>query len=93
MKRIPRRFPATRTVRARGAPRHEVAAEPWTDARVDAHTNRLPGAAALLDRLRAERDLRLERGLVSEASGIDLAMRLICEAVEPVAAESAASPR
>lgn len=42
-----------------------------------------PGAAALLERLRHERDLRLARGLVSEASGIDLAMRLLCESVQP----------
>jgi hypothetical protein len=88
MKRIPRQFPAARTQRARGAARSQAAAETWTDACVDAHAQLSPRAVALLERLRAERDLRLERGLISEASGIDLAIRLVCEAAQPAGTAS-----
>lgn len=79
MKRIPRQVPAPRTTR-----RHAVdAAADLADACLQTPTHMAPLAAALLDRLRHERDLRLQRGLFSEASGIDLAMRLLCEATAP----------
>lgn len=79
MKRIPRQVPAARTSRPRGTASPHAAADLWPSACTAAGAHMLPHAAALLDRLRHERDLRLERGLISEASGIELAMRLICE--------------
>mgnify|MGYP003542339916 FL=1 len=55
----------------------------------EARAHMTPHAAAVLERLRHERELRLDRGLVSEASGIELAMRLICET--PLTAEALAA--
>ena len=89
MKRIPRQVPAPRASRQRGAATPDGAADSSPDARIDNHAHVAPHAAALLERLRHERDLRLERGLVSEASGIDLAMRLLCESAQPAEGLSA----
>ncbi len=89
MKRIPRQVPAPpRTARPYGAESANDAADPAPDACMEARARMAPRTAALLDRLRHERDLRLERGLVSEASGIDLAMRLLCEATQAPADEA-----
>lgn len=89
MKRIPRQVPLTRRTGSGGAAAIHDAPDTWLDAGIDARL--APDAAALLERLRRERDLRIERGLLSEASGIDLAMRLICEAAH-TAPNGAADP-
>lgn len=79
MKRIPRQVPATRTPRTRGAIAPDAPDSAWPEACIAARAHLAPQAAALLDRLQSERALRLERGLLSEATGIELAMQLICE--------------
>jgi hypothetical protein len=88
MKRIPRQVPAPRSTRQYGAESANDPADSPPDACIAARARMAPRAAALLDRMRHERDLRLERGLVSEASGIDLAMHLLCEATQPPANEA-----
>lgn len=91
MKRIPRQVPAPRASRQRGAEYQNAPTDPWPDACMQARAHMAPRAAALLERLRHERDVRLERGLVSEASGIELAMRLLCESAQPAEVLSADS--
>lgn len=84
MKRIPRSFPVDRSRRQPGDP-NVAEAPPEAAVAVLVAGGECadalgPQARALLDRLRQERDLRLQRGLRSEASGIELAIRMICEA-------------
>jgi hypothetical protein len=81
MKRIPRQVPATRGRRTKGAAATQTDAHDWPAACAEARGGLSAPAAALLDRLQGERMLRLERGLLSEATGIELAMQLICESV------------
>lgn len=84
MKRIPRSFPITRSNRpsdgTRAADGTIESADALASAADECSSRLSPQDQALLERLRRERDLRLQRGLRSEASGIQLAMRVICEA-------------